>query len=52
MSTITVKIDNRDLAYTIDTYGMFTGESVDESGREYYRDEYKLTDDSKGADNE
>lgn len=41
----TIKIDNRDLAYTIDTYGMFTGESVHEMEAEHYRDEYDLTDD-------
>ena len=38
-------IDNRDLSFTIDTYGMFTGESCDEMEREYYRDEYDMTDD-------
>lgn len=43
--TTTIDIDSRDLAYTIDTYGMFTGESTDESESEYYRDEYNLTDD-------
>lgn len=41
----TLRINSRDLAYTIDTYGMFTGESVEESESEYYRDEFKLTDD-------
>lgn len=41
----TIKIDNRDLSYTIDTYGMFTGESVHEMEAEHYRDEYDLTDD-------
>lgn len=40
-----ITIDNRDLAYTIDTYGMFTGESVDEMESEHYRENYKLTDD-------
>mgnify|MGYP001002258266 CR=1 FL=1 len=42
---IKVQIDNRDLAYTIDTYGMFTGESVAESESEHYRDEFDLTED-------
>lgn len=41
----TIKIDNRDLSYTIDTYGMFTGESVHEMEANHYRDEYNLTDD-------
>lgn len=40
-----ITIDNRDLIYSIDTYGMFTGESVDEMESEHYRDEYGLTDD-------
>ena len=39
-----ITIDNRDLAYTIDTYGMFTGESVDEMESEHYRETYGLTD--------
>lgn len=38
-------IDNRDLAYTVDTYGMFTGESTDESESDHYRETYNLTDD-------
>lgn len=38
-------IDNRDLSYTIDTYGMFTGDSVQESEADHYREEYNLTDD-------
>ena len=42
---IKVTIDNRDLAYTIDTYGMFTGDSVAESEAEHYRDEFDLTED-------
>lgn len=41
----TLKIDNRDLSYTIDTYGMFTGDWQYESEVEYYKDEYELTDD-------
>lgn len=39
-----IRINNRDLPYTIDTYGMFNGESAEESEREYYADEYNLTD--------
>lgn len=35
-------IDNRDLHFTIDTYAMFTGESVEESEVEYYSDEYQI----------
>ena len=41
----TIRINNRDLAYTIDTYGMFNGESVEENEAEYYQTEYKLTED-------
>lgn len=33
-----LRINNLDLGYTIDTYGMFTGESVEEYEAEYYRD--------------
>lgn len=40
----TLLIDNRDLCYTIDTYGMFNGESTQESEEEYYTEEYKLTE--------
>lgn len=40
-----ITIDNRDLSYTIDTYGMFTGESCEEGEREYYQETYNLTDD-------
>lgn len=39
-----ITIDNRDLAYCIDTYGMFTGESVDEGESEHYCEEYDLID--------
>ena len=39
-----ITIDNRNLAYSIDTYGMFTGEWADDSEREYLQDEYGLTD--------
>lgn len=42
-----ITIDNRDLSYTIDTYGTFTGESTDESEREYLQSEYGLTDDER-----
>lgn len=37
-----LRINNLDLGYTIDSYGMFTGESVDESEAEYYRDIYGI----------
>lgn len=37
-------IDSRDLAYTIDTYATFTGEGVEETEAEYYREEYDLDD--------
>lgn len=36
-------INNLDLAFTIDTYGMFNGDSVDESEVDYYTEEYQLT---------
>lgn len=39
-----LRINNRDLPYTIDTYGVFTGDSTDEGEREYYQEEYGLTD--------
>lgn len=41
----TIEINSLDLGYTIDTYGMFTGESTDESESDHYREEYNLTDD-------
>ena len=37
-----LRINNLDTAYTIDTYGFLTGESVDEMEAEYYREEYGL----------
>ena len=37
-----LRIDNRDLAFTIDTYGMFTGDSVEDMEREHYADTYAL----------
>ena len=40
-----ITINNRDLPYTIDTYGMFTGEWCEDSEREHYADKYNLTDD-------
>ena len=40
-----ITINSLDLGYTVDTYGMFTGESTDESESDYYREEYNLTDD-------
>lgn len=40
-----LKIDNRDLNFTIDTYNMFNGSGSEESEREYYQDKYGLTDD-------
>lgn len=45
MNKVTLTINSLDLAYTIDTYGMFNGDSVDESEADYYREEYQLTDD-------
>ncbi len=44
----TLKVDNRDLHFTIDTYGMFTGESSEEGEVEYYTEQYKLTEDEVG----
>lgn len=41
----TILINNKDLAFTIDTYGMFTGDGVYEQEIDYYQDEYNLTDD-------
>lgn len=35
-------IDSRDLAYTVDMYGMFNGEGADEMEGEWYRDEYGI----------
>lgn len=43
-----LRIDSRDLHYTIDTYGMFTGEHCEEGEIEYYQENYKLTDDEAG----
>lgn len=40
-----IRIDNRDLAYTIDTYGMFDGSHATESELEYIQEEHALTDD-------
>jgi hypothetical protein len=40
-----IRINNKDLAYTIDTYGMFTGENVDVQEAEHYREMFDLTDD-------
>ena len=39
-----IRINSKDLPYTIDTYGMFTGDSTEDSEREYYQGEYGLTD--------
>lgn len=39
-----IRINNRDLPYTIDTYGMFNGEWCEDSEREYYADKYNLTE--------
>lgn len=38
-------INSLDLAYTIDTYQMFNGESVLEGEQMHYSEEYELTDD-------
>lgn len=35
-------IDNRDLPFTIDTYGMFTGDSWQEMESEYFPEEYGI----------
>jgi len=40
-----IVINNLDLEYSIDTYGMFKGDSVDESESEYYAEQYQLTED-------
>lgn len=45
MNLLQLSIDNRDLPYTIDTYGMYTGDGADESEVEFYRDGYNLSDD-------
>lgn len=46
----TVIINNLDLAYTIDTYGMFNGgEDLEHYEREYYQDEYNLTDEERDS---
>lgn len=39
-----ITINNRDLPYTIDTYGMFTGDSAEEMEAEYLANEYGLTE--------
>lgn len=39
-----ISINSRDLTYTIDTYGMFSGDYIEESERDFYRDEYSLSD--------
>ncbi len=39
-----IKIDSRDLPYTIDTYSMFTGDNSEEGEQEYYASEYDLTE--------
>ena len=43
-----LRIDSRDLHYTIDTYGMFTGENCEEGEIEYYQSEHGLTDEEAG----
>lgn len=40
-----IKIDSRDMVYTIDTYGTFTADSTLESEIEYYKEKYDLTED-------
>lgn len=42
MSYTTITIDNRDLAYTIDTYNMFTAEHVFDSETEHIANEYGI----------
>lgn len=39
-----LRVNNLDLGYTIDTYGMFTGEGVEDLEAEYYKDEYGISD--------
>lgn len=39
-----LRINNLDLGYTIDTYGMFTGEGVEDSEAEYYIEELGISD--------
>lgn len=43
-NTVTISINNKDLPYTIDTYGMYNGESVEEGEQDYYASEYNLTE--------
>lgn len=40
-----LSINNLDLGYTIDTYGTFTGERIEESEVDYYNDEYGISPD-------
>lgn len=42
MSYTNITVDNRDTAYTIDTYAIFTADNTFESEAEYLVDEYKL----------
>lgn len=39
-----ITIDNRDFAFTIDTYNMFSGDSVEEGESEYYQETFGLTE--------
>jgi len=39
-----ITINSRDLPYTIDTYGMFTGDSAEEMEAEYLAEQYGLTE--------
>jgi hypothetical protein len=42
-SQVTIKINNLDTPFTIDTYGMFNGESSEEGEAEYYEEELGFT---------
>lgn len=39
-----LRINNKDLPYTIDTYGMFTGDSTEESERDHYTSELGISE--------
>lgn len=43
MNLVTISINNKDLPYTIDTYGMYNGESVEEGEQMYYAEDYEMS---------
>ena len=50
MNIRTLTIDSRDMAYTIDTYGMFNGgDDLGQSEVDHYTDTYDLTEDEADA---